>query len=169
MKDSLERGILGVARHYKIDSSFLTEIQQMLSYFETESYHEYSIYNQLTRIIEIIAASSNYSLERALISLITDCLAHKEEFDLSNKQTSSFDRTGFLTVSFLFDVLNHIAGYHCSQTGHEEIVSDRNRQQKTLFPHVCLVLENIDILFDSADKKCRNFVDFLLLTLFVIV
>ena len=152
---------------FYIDCVNREEILSLLESFERKAYNEHILVESIDRIIEIISQSMGIDKLEAGLRLIQDCLIQKE--DLKKNQSvfsSELHRDGLEVMEYFFDVLNYMAGYHETQLEKE---STQNVDIMTIYPHIVLALESVQLLFEMKDAESRpiDYVHRIMLRLYV--
>jgi hypothetical protein len=154
---------------FYISYEYNDEILSLIEKYERKPFKQYHLIENFDRIVTMIKSTMNVDELEAALLLIQDCLIQREDF---RKDKDIFDnelyRDGLDTMHYVFDVLNHIAGYHDIQIKEE---SEQNvDDKKPIYPHIVLALESVQQFFEMKDceKRPIQYLQTMMLRLLVI-
>jgi hypothetical protein len=154
---------------YYIDSNkYNEEIFALLEQYERKAFKEYVLLENLDKIVSFIANSMGIDNVHACLLLFQDCLIQREDIHKNEKIFGDeLYRDGIEVMEYLFDVVNHIGGYH-----EKQIEADSLRDvdsELPVYPHVVLALESVQCFFDmfDAEERPMNYLHRIMLRLYV--
>ncbi|CDW78409.1 UNKNOWN [Stylonychia lemnae] len=151
------------------------ELRSYLDKYRIKDYRETPIIDNLDKICEIISRSYQNDQFKARLLLVYDVVLRKEqEKKPAQFYHSSQFRSGIEVMNFLFDLINHIAGYTHKYYGeHIDVINQlqlvqKYRQEKETFKdninqsdllgdkylHCLIVMESVQELYNM--KSCGN-------------
>ena len=145
------------------------EIINLLDKNEKKAFKEYILIENFSRLVEIIEKDMNISNLEASILLIYDCLIQRE--DLRKPEIiheNELYRDGIDVMEYLFDILNHICGFH--ETHNTKAELNDVDETKEIFPHVILALESVQELLHmkGSERRPMDYLHKIMLRLYVL-
>jgi len=135
-------------------TKYQDELMDLIDLYENKAYRELIFCEHIDRLIEIISESMEINSLHAALLLIQDLLIQREDYRKDSKiHSGELYRDGLEVMEYLFDVLNHIAGYHEKQLSQQELANEEI--QGKIYPHVVLALEGVGAFFEMKDAENR--------------